>query len=934
MKKFYIMGMVAAALLPPAVQSRTVYGYQAWEFGVEHAWRGPVSFDSDRPGTMRRIADCSDMSIVYGGYYYNYHWYGQAIVKGTQSSVEGLYEIDMTTGERKLLVKGGTKMIDLTYDYSRDKVWGIRTGNSVLCEYLPTTGSYESKGTFKCGGDAVNMLAIAAALDGTIYAVGSNDNLYTVNADDASCTLVGALGVDAGFDQTMAFDYHTGTLYWCNNADYTFYSIDTATGKATKIGAMGPDGVSSMASLFIPYINVAVGAPDRVTAIAGRGGASDISLTWTNPSITAQGDPLAAYSGVKIIRDGEQLAILPMSPENIGKAASYDDVAVEPGKDYEYRIVPFNEAGDGGVDADALTVRAGADIPGKVGNLKAQPGDGSAILTWTAPEHGAAHGVFDPAGITGYVVKRDNRTVATVAADVLTYEDKTSFGTYTYSVAAVNEQGTGAASTVADVQVKPADWIVMHNGEETLADGVEYKFYDEGGPSGNYTNSSNYQLVLTPANPNGVVSLSFTKLAIDTYYDNIAIYHGRGTDGEKVGQFNGNTVPSELEHIESKAKDGTLTVTFDSDIMDAGAGWEAVAKVNVLKSVDLAATSLRIPSQTVANAETEAVVTVKNGGISSAEGYAVTLLAGDVKIAEIEGPAIESRGVADVVVPYTPTAEGALTLTARVVIAGDEDPTNDLTPAMSQAVLPAGTSFVEILTPTESQSKIAVVPASFMAYESLSEVLYNKADISDAVGGEILSVTYPLLESSKSYKEVPFVMYIGSTADKDLTNAIPADKLTKVFDGKVDITSGDGEITLVLDKPYSYKGDNLVIMLHKLDSPTNLSGINFRGCYGYATVCDGSHTGCTLFTSRWNDDDPALDPNASSIGYGTNNMRPDIILAVKSAGGGTIDINVDTDADAPVIYYDLRGIRVSADRLTPGTYIRIQGTKATKILIN
>ena len=32
-------------------------------------------------------------------------------------------------------------------------------------------------------------------------------------------------------------------------------------------------------------------------------------------------------------------------------------------------------------------------------------------------------------------------------------------------------------------------------------------------------------------------------------------------------------------------------------------------------------------------------------------------------------------------------------------------------------------------------------------------------------------------------------------------------------------------------------------------------------------------------------------------------------------------------------YYNLQGIKVPADRLTPGIYIRRQGTKITKILI-
>ena len=51
---------------------------------------------------------------------------------------------------------------------------------------------------------------------------------------------------------------------------------------------------------------------------------------------------------------------------------------------------------------------------------------------------------------------------------------------------------------------------------------------------------------------------------------------------------------------------------------------------------------------------------------------------------------------------------------------------------------------------------------------------------------------------------------------------------------------------------------------------------------------------------------------------------------------GTMDIEdiiADGDADAPVEYYNLQGIRVNGDNLTPGVYLRRQGSKTVKILV-
>jgi len=52
-----------------------------------------------------------------------------------------------------------------------------------------------------------------------------------------------------------------------------------------------------------------------------------------------------------------------------------------------------------------------------------------------------------------------------------------------------------------------------------------------------------------------------------------------------------------------------------------------------------------------------------------------------------------------------------------------------------------------------------------------------------------------------------------------------------------------------------------------------------------------------------------------------------------NSGSGIHDIGVEPDHDAPVEYYDLRGIRVADCHLAPGFYIKRQGGKTTKILV-
>lgn len=48
---------------------------------------------------------------------------------------------------------------------------------------------------------------------------------------------------------------------------------------------------------------------------------------------------------------------------------------------------------------------------------------------------------------------------------------------------------------------------------------------------------------------------------------------------------------------------------------------------------------------------------------------------------------------------------------------------------------------------------------------------------------------------------------------------------------------------------------------------------------------------------------------------------------------GVDSVVVEDGEDAPVVYYNLNGVRVDSDNLIPGIYVRVQGTKVTKVAI-
>lgn len=936
MKKHLLLLFTCGALALPQANASVIYGYQAFEPAVAKPFRGPICFDSATPNQPTHIADCSSANIVYSGYYINYHWYGQAIVNGTTSTVDGLYDINLATGERTLVTKGGSKLIDMTYDYSTGNIYGIRNGSRILGKFNPATGENEALGIFNENGSEVYMIAIEAALDGTLYGVSTSDKFYKIDPSDASLTLVGDLTVDAAFDQSMAFDHNTGTLYWVNNGDYCLYTIDTATGKASLIGPVGKNELSSMASLFIPYINVAEGAPDRVTDVKAIPGETSVTLSWTNPITDARGEKLEELTGVKILRDGTQVADLSGDDIVMGETGTYTDAGLDADRQYSYALVPYNSKGDGGVDDITTKARTGKDLPGAVTNLQATRGDGSAVLSWIAPTEGMFGGKFDPADIIGYEIKRSNTILATVDVSTLSYEDKTDFGTYTYTVTALSDAGPGTPASIENVLVKPGDWIIMCNSTEILEAGKAYKFYDAGGPDAAYRNSADLTLTLKPAKAGDYVCVNFTFFEIDTYGDYLTIYDGPDTESPCIGEFTAMNVPEALKNIEASGSDGSLTFVFTSDLIFAESGWEADVAVKTRMAYDLEATVLKAKAMTIANKEAEYIVTISNKGLNAARDYKVRLLASGKTLAEAQGEAIEPSKSTTVKLKYTPAEAGVLELTAAIEYEVDSNTDNNVTAVQTQNVLSEGTEMLELAAEEENATYVEIIPISFMAYESISEVLISADKLESATGLYLMGISYPLVDCTETYKSVPLRIWAGSTDAADLVDDIvPASQLTKVYDSVSDIISGSESIDFFFSTPVQYNSGNMAVMVHKMRSNTNNYGVQFRGCYGY----EHTHDNMSRFDSKWYaDDDTNFDPD-EKFGYSSGNILPDMVLLFSKSVDGIADVAIGTDglsvkavpggiaSDMAADVYNVSGMCVAhlnggdSSSLAPGMYL-------------
>ena len=671
----------------------------------------------------------------------------------------------------------------------------------------------------------------------------------------------------------MTFDHNTGTLYWINNGDYTLYTVDTNTGKATALGYLGEKGDDSSCAMIIPYINVAKGAPDRVTNRKAVANGKSVVLSWTNPSINAQGEALAELTGVKIYRGEELVATVAANNDNIGKVATYTDANLADGL-YKYRIVAVNSKGDGGAESETVNVYVGKNNPGKVNNFKVETGDNNATLSWTAPTEGMYGGEYDVNSVTKYIITRSSGSSATEIevndAKATSYTDAPGFGKYTYSIAAVNDMGRGAETAVGPVEVKPSNWILMTTGETTIEVGKEYDFYDVAGPNAYYPNAQNDTLVMRPSKANAVVKAEFSVFSFDTYADSLIVYNGAGVKSPLIGRYSATNVPSDLVEVESTSADGALTFVFFSDVMSRDEGW--AAKVTAVEKLakDLAVKTVAGNLYPEVNVATTYSVNVLNKGIDAVSGnaYKVRLVDADKNVlAEVNGVDVVANQSVNVELSFAPKATGEMAISAEVVYAEDMNEANNKTATLMLNVLAEGCKFVEV---GQNDEELYVVPASFMADESASQVIYFAEEIG-VKDMDLTMISYPLYTATTNYANVPVKVWVTEIDSTSLEVAsIPANKMTLVYEGNCPVVAGMESWDIPFNTPYKYSGRNLVVMIHKKAPGTSSYGVTFRGVYGnYSDVNKRSR-----YTSVYYDDE-TIDVN-ENLGYSGNTTVPDI----------------------------------------------------------
>ena len=426
------------------------YAYNAYDPSSTYA-EGPIYFAGSDPSSITLLAPTQSTDFIAGACWLadEETWYG------TQYG-GGLYSIDHTNGNMTYIGNTAVGFQGIEYDDASGIMYA--TDGTSLYTLDWTTGASTLIGSHNIGD---TMIGIAGDGEGNLYGVSVSftaiSPLYSIDPATGNATSIGSTGGQLLYAQDLAFDKDNGILYsaayFGDGTPPGLYEIDTDTGAMTGWGDF-PGGME-VSGFAIPYTLAEPGAPaapsDLVVLPDDMGGLS-VDLSWTNPDLTFDGDPLTELMEMRVYRN-DVLVYTDDSP-TIGGASTWTDNTVSPAGMYNYAVRGYNSDGEGPAASEEVWV--GEDVPNAVTDLTlsdVSTRELMAQLDWTNPTEGMHGGYFS--GVTGYLIERNDGAEFDIPGPATQWIDDTiaGAGIYSYSVIPYNNSGSGPIAYTPQVGI-------------------------------------------------------------------------------------------------------------------------------------------------------------------------------------------------------------------------------------------------------------------------------------------------------------------------------------------------------------------------------------------------------------------------------------------------------------------------------------------------
>ncbi len=777
--------------------------------------------------------------------------------------------VDVNTGEytaKREIVNSTTEapliLDEMTYDPKTNRIFGLHYDTSANKSYIYEIDRKTLDIALVATIDKVLFYTLAAD-NGSLYAVRkggmksylSKIDISSINKTTKTCEYsdLGNTNIYLGdYSQTMEFDKTTHRLWWmAQTSDGNAYLVELNPQTGAQIKKEFIDNEMQLLGMGIPYQYVADGAPSyprAFKATADAKGALSAQLSWTTPSVSYLGAKLSSLTGTKVYRN-DQL-VYTSTETTQGKSVAWTDRPSTDGY-YIYKVVPYNAAGDGVYKEFAAYV--GEDLPGAPQNVTLTTHGGNAEITWAAPEKGQHGGYFDNASLKYNVVRMPDNKVVVEGTKSLRATDAVSVQKgYSYVVTAVNKKGVGASATSKTMSFGPEDSVPFTSSLTTQDDfdrwvtvdknndGNTWTFYkptqtttydrcDQNADDWLYTpalkfeKGKTYQVRYTYSSANWVTPDKHEQVMeqMKVWFCAEPIATGAAKLIKETGEFHtaSNIFLYGNDNFQTETT-GSARIAFQA-CSEANHGQIYLKDISIREysTKDLSVQALTGSQLVNSQSQQTFTVDVRNEGSATVSDYRVLLLNADNNevLGEAKGKTVAKDETVEVPVDWVPGAEGTINVVAKVELAGDTYPADNVLATPLEVKISAADAD-KWLTLNTDNSWGWRFPFFMLDPYSQCQALFLEKEMQKK-GIEITGMRF--LYNGKNAEAYTFPARIGiknttrtDMLDEDGGNAMfDEDGFTTVFDGNITIQGNANDLELVvnLDKPYKYEGGNVII---------------------------------------------------------------------------------------------------------------------------
>ena len=304
-----------------------------------------------------------------------------------------------------------------SYDTSTLTVTGLTTGTELTASVFAVNAIGQGSGSSIA---ATPQAAAPGAPTGLAGTSGDTEAAlsWTAPSSDGGAAITGYV-----IEYTPSGGSATTVSTGVTSTSFTLSGLTNGTAHSIRVAAVNSVGQGSYSSSVSVTPGVVPGAPTSLSATPGN---AQVSLAWTAPSSNGG----SAITGYAISYSGGTITT--------GTGTSYNVTGLTNGTEYSFTVAAINAIGTGTASSSAsATPRT---VPGAPTGLTATPGGAQVGLSWTAPSSNGG------SAITGYSISYSGGTIATGTGTSTTVTGLTNGTQYSFTVAAVNVAGTGAAS--------------------------------------------------------------------------------------------------------------------------------------------------------------------------------------------------------------------------------------------------------------------------------------------------------------------------------------------------------------------------------------------------------------------------------------------------------------------------------------------------------